>query len=130
MRNAAVSLEAVTHFLVKGSRAQQSNFQEEDQMVKERRRCKWWNRGFCKEKDWWTFYHPSGDCHANLQGRCSSKGCNTLRHRKVCKFFLTEEGCLREEMCAYLHPNKNLDKVMVGKKWRLRKKEVMMKLKK
>ena len=31
------------------------------------------------------------------------KGCTSFRHRKVCKFFSSEEGCLRGDSCAYLH---------------------------
>ena len=84
-------------------------------MVKDRRGCKWWNWGFCKEKDGCYFSHQSGDCQDHLQGRCSSKSCNTLRHRKVCKFFLTEEGCLMGEICAYHLPNKNSKEVIEAK---------------
>ena len=61
-------------------------------------RCKWWNRGFSREKD----QHHEGDCQDHLLDRCLTKGCR-LRHRKPCKYFATTDGCHRNDKCQYLH---------------------------
>ena len=83
----------------------------ESAVMKERpsdiRRCKWWNRGFCREKQSCSYSHPAGDCQDHLLGGCTNRRCSTLRHRKVCKYFSTEGGCLWGEKCAYLHSEKS-----------------------
>ena len=70
------------------------------------RRCKWWNKGYCRERQSCSYSHPAGDCQDHLMGGCTNRRCSTLRHRKVCKYFPTEGGCLWGEKCAYLHPEK------------------------
>jgi hypothetical protein len=77
------------------------------------KRCKWWNRGFCWEREKCSFGHEKNDCQDHLQGGCTTKGCNTLRHRKQCRYFCTEQGCHRGDQCEYLHlseKEKNLNK--------------------
>ena len=66
--------------------------------------CRYWNKGYCREGSTkCAFYHPPDDCQQHLQeGRCSSKRCG-LRHRKICKFWNTNEGCFRQGLCQYLH---------------------------
>ena len=52
-----------------------------------------------------SFIHPRQDRQDHLQG-C------TLRHRRVCKFHEKEDGCIRGEMCEYLHhelPKQNVN---------------------
>ena len=68
------------------------------------KRCKWWNKGYCREGTTKCLYsHPTGDCQQHLQeGRCSTQGCK-LRHRKMCKYWGTPAGCFRKEHCQYLH---------------------------
>ena len=66
------------------------------------RRCKWWNRGFCHEKERCIYSHPPGDCEDHLGGRCNTRGCK-LRHRKKCKYWAQEHGCYRGNKCEYLH---------------------------
>ena len=77
---------------------------------KGRKRCKWWNRGFCREKESCAFAHKKEDCEEHLKGRCTKKDCKTLRHRKNCKYFSSEEGCYRGDSCQYLHSEMNIEK--------------------
>ena len=74
------------------------------------KRCKWWNRGYCREKGECSFTHTKGDCEEHLRGGCNTKGCNILRHRKQCKYFNTDTGCTRGETCEYLHRKNKGDK--------------------
>lgn len=78
---------------------------------KDLKRCKWWNRGYCREKEGCSFSHPAGDCQDHLQGGCHTKGCRTLRHRKICKYFDSRTGCYRGENCEYLHVKKRTEKI-------------------
>ena len=74
-----------------------------DKEVKVAKRCKWWNRGFCRERDRCSYNHQIGDCQKHLNGGCTQRGCTTLRHRKLCRYFKTSSGCHRKESCQYLH---------------------------
>ena len=67
------------------------------------KKCKWWNRGYCREKGECRYSHSKDDCEDHLKGSCITKRCITLRHRKKCKYFNTEGGCSRGETCEYLH---------------------------
>ena len=73
------------------------------------KRCRWWNRGYCREgTDRCPYYNPADDCEQHLQeGHCLSQGCN-LQHRRRCKYWGTVEGCFRKDDCQYLHID-NLD---------------------
>ena len=71
--------------------------------VKVVKRCKWWNRGFCRERDNCSYNHQKGDCEEHLNGGCTQRGCTTLRHRKQCRYYNTSLGCHRGESCEYLH---------------------------
>ena len=107
MINSGVGLESIDFLLAKARKADKANIVEvvEKDMsenVKDKRRCKWWNRGYCWEKEGCSFLHPKEDCQDHLHGRCNIKGC-TLRHRRQCKFHCTEVGCKRGNMCAYIH---------------------------
>ena len=33
-----------------------------EECPEDRRRCKWWNRGFCRERKSCFYSHPVGDC--------------------------------------------------------------------
>jgi hypothetical protein len=105
MVSQGVNLDLIDPLLAKARKAEGANVSDEVLMdkVKEHRRCKWWNRGFCREREGCAFNHPQEDCQDHLKGRCTTKGCTSFRHRKVCRFFSSEEGCLRGDSCAYLH---------------------------
>ena len=107
MINNKIGLDSITILLAKARKAEGASVVEEEknenvEEIKEKRRCKWYNRGYCREKERCSFVHPKLDCKDHLQGRCSIRGC-TLRHRRVCKFHEKEDGCIRGEMCEYLH---------------------------
>ena len=106
MINSVVSLHSISPLLMKARKAERANCLEEGEQLKgkDRRRCKWWNRGYCREQDGCSFSHPVGDCVEHMQGKCTIRGCTTLRHRKVCKYQSLDVGCLRGSTCEYLHP--------------------------
>ena len=79
------------------------NSNKKEPKKNESRRCKWWNRGYCCEKEGCTYAHPKEDCQNHLKDGCTIKGCKNLRHRKKCKYFKTDTGCHRGESCEYLH---------------------------
>ena len=102
MINSGVGLDSITFLLAKARKAERAMLVEEVEKekvedIKEKRRCKWFNRGYCKEKERCSFVHPRQDCQEHLQGRC------TIRHWRVCKFNTTEEGYNRDKMCEYIH---------------------------
>ena len=76
---------------------------DRETIVKEVKRCKWWDRGFCRERGACFYSHTKGDCQEHLKGGCTIKGCNTFRHRKKCRYFNTAVGCHRGESSEYLH---------------------------
>ena len=63
-------------------------------------RCKWWNRGFCREKERCLYSHTPGDCQNHLDDSCKIRSCN-LRHKKPCKYWAKEEGYYRGNKCEY-----------------------------
>jgi hypothetical protein len=67
-----------------------------------KRKCRYWNRGYCREGGKCSWSHPEGDCQEYLQeGRCRDRGC-PRRHRRVCRYWVGE-GCTRKRECQYLH---------------------------
>ena len=66
-------------------------------------KCRYWNRGYCKEGDSCNFKHLEEDCESFLKNRkCEDMKCYK-RHRTYCRYFRTEEGCYRKASCQYLH---------------------------
>ena len=108
MLNSGVTRGEVTPLLNLARKAEKAELVEEvvTQKGKEQGRCKWWNRGYCREQDRCSCNQPTTDCVEHLQGGCTRRGCTSLRHRKVCKFLASEAGCLRGDTCEYLHPEK------------------------
>ena len=88
MLNSGVKMDVVALLLAKARKAERANITEElkENEVKEPRRCKWWNRGYCREQ--------------------GGRG----RHRKKCKHFENCQGCYRAENCEYLHINIGTEK--------------------
>ena len=72
--------------------------------VKMSRRCKWWNRGYCREQVNCLLRHEGEDCPEHINsGSCINRGC----HRKLCKYWSLEEGCHRDLKCQFLHKDKS-----------------------
>ena len=65
-------------------------------------KCRYFNRGHCRNKSECQFSHPSEICAIYLQGFiCQEKTCKS-RHPKVCKWTKTVTGCKRQD-CDFLH---------------------------
>ena len=74
---------------------------EDDTRAIKSKKCKYFNRGYCKYKFKCKFVHPGEICTIYLEGkRCDDKNCED-RHPKVCKWWL-QGGC-RGRNCDYLH---------------------------
>jgi hypothetical protein len=66
------------------------------------KRCRYYNKGFCKYVDKCRYFHPSEICPKHLENsNCSEKKCN-MRHPKLCKWSQKEVGCRRSN-CDFLH---------------------------
>ena len=79
----------------KDESSKQSVVQEHDQ-----KRCKWWNRGYCKFKQKCPFLHPKEIC---IEEKCVDKDCQK-RHPNNCKNW--EKGeCKFTGFCEFKHLN-------------------------
>ena len=66
------------------------------------KKCKYFDKGYCKYKSECKFAHPDKICKDYLEGRkCDLKTCKA-RHPKVCKWSQQRSGCRRQN-CDYLH---------------------------
>ena len=69
---------------------------------KVRKRCRYYNRGYCKYKQKCRYFHPKQICKDYLEyGGCTNKDCME-RHPLRCKWLKSESGCNRSN-CEYLH---------------------------
>ena len=67
------------------------------------KKCRYFNRGFCKYKTKCRFFHPRENCPEYMKTyKCEVKDCQ-LRHPKQCKWLSTDAGCKRGSECSYLH---------------------------
>ena len=70
-----------------------------------RRKCRYFNRGYCKFTSKCRYYHPESICQNYLKGEsCNQSECPS-RHPKGCKWVSEKRGCLRPS-CVYLHSEK------------------------
>ena len=46
---------------------------EKSQNQNKAKRCKWWNRGFCREREGCSYDHPKEDCPDHINGKCNTK---------------------------------------------------------
>ena len=68
--------------------------------IKEKK-CKYFDKGYCKYKLECKFAHSGEICKTHLEGRkCKENSCKD-RHPKVCKWWM-KGGCRRTD-CEYLH---------------------------
>ena len=77
---------------------------EREKTQLKKRKCRYFNRGFCKYKERCKFYHSPVICKEYLEeGMCKKVACSQ-RHPKVCKYWSGRpEGCRRDDSCQYLH---------------------------
>ena len=68
------------------------------------KKCRYYNRGFCKFSDKCIFVHPLEACNDYLEdGICRKEKC-AQRHPRHCRYWTKhQEGCKRENLCQYLH---------------------------
>ena len=67
------------------------------------RKCRFFNRGYCKYQDNCSYFHSNTICESYLKnGICDEKACLS-RHPRQCRYWSTRaEGCQRENRCQYL----------------------------
>ena len=76
---------------------------KEDTSDKIVRKCRYFNRGFCKYRTKCKYTHPKETCKEYSENqRCKTKDC-PFRHQKECKWSKKDEGCKRGSDCEYLH---------------------------
>ena len=82
---------------------------EKNKQKKSKTKCRYYNRGYCKEGESCDFLHPSEVCQEYVyNGSCPQRNRCQQRHPQSCKFW--EQGdCWRGETCAYLHKEKDVD---------------------
>ena len=75
------------------------------------KKCRYYNKGYCKNKLDCKFYHPESVCENFLLNKsCPERGC-TKRHPSSCKFWQRgPRGCFRGETCKYLHRLEDMGK--------------------
>ena len=70
-----------------------------------RKKCRYFNRGYCKFTSKCRYSHPESICQKYLEGEiCDQRNCPS-RHPKACKWLNDKRGCLRQG-CLYLHSAK------------------------
>ena len=75
---------------------------QEDKTKKILNRCKYFNTGFCKNREKCPFLHPDSICQDYLNyGRCDQYRSCLARHPKECRYWKSSGKCFRS--CSYLH---------------------------
>ena len=72
-------------------------------MLRQTRRCRYYNRGFCKFRDNCNFVHKTGICDKYLRDKICKQGNCDFRHPKPCKFEKNGDTCTWGQNCLYLH---------------------------
>ena len=73
-------------------------------------RCKYYNKGFCKEGNRCEFFHPQDNCQEfECSGQCSKGSSCKLRHPQKCRYWLRGD-CWRLGTYVYLHKEEDFDK--------------------
>ena len=79
------------------------------------KKCRYFNRGYCKYKSRCKYFHPQQICQDHLETLdCELKGCKN-RHPKVWKWFRKAGGCNREENLEFLHVTSACDEINAHK---------------
>ena len=72
-------------------------------VVRNAKKCRYFNRGYCKYKHKCKYLHPKEMCREYLvSGTCGNVEC-CKRLPRVCKWIESNEGCKRNSECDYLH---------------------------
>ena len=68
---------------------------------KKKKKCRYFNCGYCKYKEKCRFEHPTQICEDYRKGKCVGSKC-PFRHPKSCKWLQSSAGCKRED-CDFMH---------------------------
>ena len=70
----------------------------------QRKICRYYNKGHCKYRNKYRFFHPQNICKVYLEsGKCVGKECSD-RHPKTCRYWSRNKtGCARNFDCDFLH---------------------------
>jgi hypothetical protein len=83
---------------------------KERNQTKMLKKCKFYNRGFCREGNSCYYLHPEKKCEKHCEGkRCSEGSKCQMRHPHHCQHW-KKGNCFRGEDCLYLHLDKVEDK--------------------
>ena len=75
----------------------------EESINQKNRKCRYFNRGYCKYKMKCRYFHPKNVCQEYVTNqKCSNSDCID-RHPKPCKWTAQTGGCKRINGCDYLH---------------------------
>ena len=74
--------------------------------ITSKRKCHYYDKGYCKNKDQCKFYHATTDC----KNQCIKKSICPNRHKKECKY---GDKCYhnQDKSCEFLHLESNLSDV-------------------
>lgn len=80
--------------------------ENEEKTRKSDKKCKFYNRGYCKKQTACIFMHPEQICKKHCDDKkCDEGGACRQRHPHVCKFWL-KGFCFRGDGCSFLHKKK------------------------
>ena len=97
--------ELKTNFEAKGNAEKANGDGDNSSVGKTKKKCKFFNRGFCKYSNKCRFGHPLDVCKDYLRDyKCERKECCD-RHPKRCKWDINGD-CRRGSECLYLHIDK------------------------
>ena len=83
----------------------------EEDVSPQTRKCRHFNRGFCKFRDNCKFSHNEGICAEYLENKiCKVSNCR-FRHPKPCKFVNNGDTCNWAQNCLYLHETTELSQI-------------------
>ena len=86
------------------------NYEERMTLEKNRPRCKYQNKGYCKQGQGCSFSHNSDICEEYLcSGSCNKGRVCHQRHPRKCKHWFKGK-CWRGNSCAYLHKKEDFNK--------------------
>ena len=75
---------------------------KEKEVKRKRKKCRYYNRGFCKYATKCKFLHPTETCKVYLSDKICDKSDCDFRHQKLCKWLESNDGCKRDN-CVYRH---------------------------
>ena len=86
-------------------RKEENEVKEISDKVKNKKikKCRYYNRGYCKYKSKCRYNHPKDVCKEYLENKNCEKHDCCDRHPRHCKWHGSEVGCNRQVECEYLH---------------------------